>query len=122
MLRLRAIEPDGLGVHDADGVGQDLRSGTGGSVGGHEAGEEGVRHVLHYVLDGSAGLVESRLDDGVVLCAQSEEISNGANTFWTNLGVELELDEVSNVRLDVLWREGEVVGADLDDVRGHISC
>ena len=67
MLRLRAVEPDGLSIHDADRVGE---NGGSGSVRGHEAGEEGGAHVSHHVLDGHTGLVESRLDNGVVLEAR----------------------------------------------------
>lgn len=65
MLCLRAVEPNGLCIHDADSVGQLLSGGVGGC--GHEAGEEGVGLVGHDVLDGYAGVVECRLDDGVVL-------------------------------------------------------
>jgi hypothetical protein len=49
VLSLGAVEPHGLCVFDVDG--------------GHEAGEEGVGLVGHYVLDRDAGLIESGLHD-----------------------------------------------------------
>jgi hypothetical protein len=67
VLRLRAVEPHGLGVHDTDCVGEEVVGGHGRCVRGHEAGEEGGRHVRHDVLNGYAGLVEGRLDNRVVL-------------------------------------------------------
>jgi hypothetical protein len=65
MHPLRAVEPNGLFIHNADGVGQLLSGGVDGC--GHEAGEEGVGLVSHDVLDGYAGVVEGRLDDRMVL-------------------------------------------------------
>jgi hypothetical protein len=67
MLALRTVEPDRLCVLDANGVGQYVGCGTEGSVGRHEAREEGIGLVGHDVLDRYAGLVEGRLDDRVVL-------------------------------------------------------
>ena len=67
VLRLRAVEPYGLGVHDADCVGEDLGGCADRRVRGHEAGEEGGRHVGDYILDRYAGLIEGRLYDGMVL-------------------------------------------------------
>jgi len=67
VLCLGAVEPDGLSVHDTDRVGKEVFGGHGGSVRGHEAGEEGGRDVGHHVLDGHAGLVEGRLYNRVVL-------------------------------------------------------
>jgi hypothetical protein len=67
MLSLGAVEPDRLRVRNPYGVREDLVLGHDGSVCGHEAGEEGVGLVGHDVLDGDAGVVEGRLDYGVVL-------------------------------------------------------
>jgi hypothetical protein len=67
MLALRAVEPNGLCVLDANGVGQDIGCGTEGGVGRHEAREEGIGLVGHDVLDWYAGLVKGGLDDRVVL-------------------------------------------------------
>jgi hypothetical protein len=58
MLALRTVEPHGLGVLDADGVGQDVGGSSERGVGGHEAREEGVCLVGHHVLDRDTGLVE----------------------------------------------------------------
>jgi hypothetical protein len=67
MLRLRAVEPYGLCVHDADRVSEDLGSCSDGSVGRHESREKGGSHVGHDILNRYARLVEGRLDYGVVL-------------------------------------------------------
>lgn len=67
MLALRAIKPDRLRIHDANRIREKVSSSYGRSVRGHETGVEGVGFVGHDVLDGDAGLVEGRLDDGVVL-------------------------------------------------------
>lgn len=67
MLGLRAVIPDGLRVGYTDCVCHDLVLCGKGSVGGHEAGEEGVGLVGHNVLDRYAWVVEGGLDDGVVL-------------------------------------------------------
>jgi hypothetical protein len=65
MHSLRAVEPNGLLIHDADGVSQSLSGGVDGR--GHEPGKEGVGLVGHDVLDRYAGVVKCGLDDGVVL-------------------------------------------------------
>lgn len=67
MLCLRAVEPHWFRICDANSVCEDLRCCADGSVGGHEAGVESVGLVGHDVLDGDAGVVESRLNNGVVL-------------------------------------------------------
>jgi hypothetical protein len=67
MLALRTVEPNWLGVHDTDRVGQDVGGGTERSIGRHEAGEESVGLVGHDVLDGYARIVKSGLHDRVVL-------------------------------------------------------
>ena len=72
MLRLRAVEPYWLGVHDTDSVGEDLRGCADRSVGWHEAREEGGSHVRHYVLDWCTGLIKGGLDHGVVLHTKLE--------------------------------------------------
>ena len=72
VLCLRAVEPDGLAVRDADGVGEQRGVARRGG-GGHEAREEGVGLVGHDVLDGHAGVVEGGLDHGVVLGIVSQE-------------------------------------------------
>lgn len=72
MHRLRAVEPDRLGVHNTDCVCQLLTGGDGGSIGWHESREERVRLVSHHVLYRNAGLVEGRLDNGVVLLRELE--------------------------------------------------
>lgn len=66
VLALRAVEPDGFIVRDADSVGQE-RVVSGSRGGGHEARVEGVCLVRHDVRDGYARVVKRRLDDGVVL-------------------------------------------------------
>jgi hypothetical protein len=67
MLALGAVEPNWLCICDADGVGEDLACSSQRGVCGHEAGEESVSLVGHYVLDGHAWVVECGLDDRVVL-------------------------------------------------------
>ena len=63
VLALRAVEPDGRGVVERDGVcrqvGRSCRD-------RHEAGEQAGGVGLD-VVDGLAGLVKGRLDDGMVL-------------------------------------------------------
>lgn len=56
VLALGAIEPDGLGVVDGDGVCGQLRGVGGGD--GHEAGEDLTRGIALTVADWYAGLVE----------------------------------------------------------------
>lgn len=107
MLSLSAIEPDGLVILDRYGVGEELVRRSGGSVGGHEAGEESICLVGHDVLDGYARVIECGLSDGMVL--------------W----VELELDEISRRGLDVIRDKGKrsVGSADLDNVYcDHALC
>lgn len=65
MLSLRAVEPHWLCVHDANCVGQLLSGGVGCCR--HKSREKGVGLVGHDILDGYARVVESGLDDGVVL-------------------------------------------------------
>lgn len=67
MRALRAVEPDGLRIHDSDRIREYVSGGDGCCVSGHEAGEESIGLVWHYVLDRHAGLVEGRLDNGVIL-------------------------------------------------------
>lgn len=67
MLGLRAVVPHGLGVHDADGVCEELRSSADGGIGRHITREESVGGVSLHITDGHARLVESRLGNGVVL-------------------------------------------------------
>lgn len=67
MLGLRAVEPHGLGVHDADGISEKLLGCTDGGVGRHEPGEESIAGVGLYIGNRYAGLIECRLDNGVVL-------------------------------------------------------
>lgn len=102
MPALGAVEPDGLLVPDGDRVGQDVGCGTKGGVGGHEAGVEGGGHVGHDVCDGHARLIERGLGDRVVLQRESAmfEWDIGAVTY---LGVEMELNHVTNCCADVAW-------------------
>lgn len=67
VLTLRAVEPNRRRVLDANRVGQELVRCDCGSIGGHEAGEESIGLVRHYVLNGNAGVVECGLHDGVIL-------------------------------------------------------
>jgi len=98
VLALGAVQPDGLGVINHDGVSgyhARLLGRSGGLVAGVEAGDVG-----HHGADGSAGLVESRLCHGVVACN------------------ELELHHLARAGLDVVWRvhEGVVGGGDSDNL------
>jgi hypothetical protein len=90
MLSLRAVEPHGLLVLDADGVGQDVRGSSERGVGGHETRKEGVCLVGHHVLDRNTGLVEGRLDDGVVLHALlvTNYHSSHVHVPWRGIGTE----------------------------------
>lgn len=67
MFGLGTVEPYGLCILDADCVGQDLRCGGDGGVGGHEAGEEGIGLVGHDVLDRHTWVIECGLHNRVVL-------------------------------------------------------
>ena len=67
MHPLGAVVPDWLGVHDTDGVSQQVSGSNRSGVGGHEARVESIRLVRHDVLDRHTWLVKSRLHDGVVL-------------------------------------------------------
>lgn len=129
MLALGAVEPHGLLILDVDGVGQNVGSGAETGVGGHVAREEGVCLVLDHVLNGDTGLVKGRLSDGVVLSSLSVTAKLGFRVMDIYLCVELELDQVTRLCLDVVWREdeGSVGSADLDNVcvdhsrRSHAS-
>lgn len=86
MTALSAVEPEGVGVVDLDGVGGDhAHRGRGGH--GLEAGVEAGSVAVHG--DGLAWLVEGGLSDGVVA---SEE---------------LELDKLAWGGLDVVGGKGE---------------
>lgn len=87
MACLRAVVPDRLGIHDANGVGEDVRVGAERGVCGHETREKGVCGISLDVAHWYARLVKCRADDGVVL------------------GVELELDKISRSRLNVVGVE-----------------
>lgn len=123
VLGLRAVEPHGLGVHDTDCVGKNLGGRADRSVRGHEAREESGGHVGHHVLDGLAWLVESGLDNRVVLSALLEH-AHITMALPSYLGVELELNQVAYSRLDVLRREGErsVGASNLDYMSRDVSC
>ena len=58
MLSLRAVEPDWLGVGDADSVCEDVLSSGGSGVCGHETREESICLVGHDVLDRYARVVK----------------------------------------------------------------
>ena len=124
VLRLRAVEPYWLGVHDADCVCENLRGCADGSVCGHEAREESGGHVAHDVLNGHTGLVEGGLNDGVVLPALSENEHERQTSISTYLGVKLELDKIAHCRLDVLRRESNrtIWPSDLNNVGSDVSC
>ena len=62
VVTLRAVEPDGCGVVDHDGIDGHLSAGFDGHEAGEEAGNIGL--VVH---DGLARLAEGGLHDGVVL-------------------------------------------------------
>jgi len=92
MLGLGAVQPDGGGVVDENGVGWDLSI---RSLDRHETRED-----TSDSLDRSARRIESRLGDSVV--------------GWA----ELELDHISDGCYNVVWRidEGSVVASHLNYV------
>ena len=94
---LRAVDPDGGGAVDLDGVGGDIRRAGGDEL---ESGKE--TSDIAVLGDRLAWFVEGRLGDGVVP------------------GGELELHHVSYGRRQVVGGvgEGSAGGADGDDVDG----
>jgi hypothetical protein len=91
MHTLRTVEPDWLCVHDADGVGQPRSGGIRGCR--HVAGKECVRLVCHDILDRDAGIVESGLDNRVVLliksvCLRGCNSKTAEDVPWGRTGIE----------------------------------
>jgi hypothetical protein len=94
---LRAVDPDGSGVVDLDGVGGDISRAGGDEV---ESGEE--TSDIAVLGDRLAWFVEGRLGDGVVSCGELElhHVSYGSSNVVGGVG------------------EGSARGADGDDVDG----
>lgn len=86
MLSLRAVVPDRLGVHDADGVCQTVLGLSERNVGRHEAREESVCNVGHDILHGHARLVKGRLGYGVGLPTELVQCAIHAHGMLHTLG------------------------------------
>jgi hypothetical protein len=88
VLSLGAVEPDGLGVGNANSVREELRRipSSGGSR--HETREESIGLVRHHVLDRDAGVVKVGLDDRVVLCLISSCVQQNEDVYapWGGTG------------------------------------
>lgn len=91
-----AVQPDGVGVVDTNGVDGDLSHG-GASRERNEAGMD-AGHVLHGLADGLARVVEGRLGNGVVATH------------------EHELNHVASTSGDLVGREDGAVLANTDSV------
>lgn len=93
-----AVQPDGVGVVDTDGVNWDLAHG--GAGGERNVTRVDAGHVLHGLADGLARVVEGRLCNGVVATH------------------EHELNHVASTSGDFVGREDGSVLANADSVDG----
>jgi hypothetical protein len=90
VLSLGAVEPDGLGVGNANSVREELGRVASSRRSRHEARVESIGLVGHHVLDGDAGVVKVGLDDRVVLCLISSCVQQSEDVYapWGGTGTE----------------------------------
>jgi hypothetical protein len=88
VLSLGAVEPDGLGIGNANSVREELGRVASSRGSRHETREESIGLVRHHVLDRDAGVVKVGLGDRVVLCLISSCVQQNEDVYapWGETG------------------------------------